>query len=308
MDNYNIPGDDGKSFRKKAFMSLLMNPEMGYVDGATDYCMLIPYAKHNKLTTDERIWLAFLYGLSYSQTTAIRMFHEFRDISSIDKDSLKNYWFENKESLWFNPDKKHLKNNDQVVPAIASFLKNTHRKPEEYLRTFSTGDEVYKAIKNTWRYFGPHGAYLFFDALYGLVPELYRDPSAIDWKNCGRTVGEGMAHFCYEDDLIETRQFPLDKYNKLVEKMQEKSGQPKVIVESTLCAFRKFFKKTRYVGYYADRMLEECAATQPYLKDIGVNVWKLRKLSIPEKYLGELNGWEGIRKDLCNKWLERGEL
>lgn len=307
MDNYNIPHDDGKNFRKKAFMSLLMNPEMGFIDGATDYCMLIPFADKKKLNDTQRIWLAFLYGLSYSETTAIRMFMEFPELKKVGKAELLEYWRNNKESLWFNPDKKHLKNNDQVVPAIASFIKNTKKDPVSYLKTFSTGDEVYREIKNKWKYFGPHGAYLFFDALYGLAPDYYKDPSHIDWKNCGRTVSEGMAHFCYEDDLIETHEFDLDKYNKLVDKMREKSGQPIVIIESTLCAFRKFFKKTRYVGYYADRMLEECLATEEYMPK-GVDIWELREKSVPEKYRGEMNDWNGIRKELCNLWLNEGRL
>jgi hypothetical protein len=116
-----------------------------------------------------------------------------------------------------------------------------------------------------------------------------------------------MAHFCYEDDVIETKDYDYDRYNKIVAKMQEKSGQPIVIVESTLCAFRKFFKSTRYVGYYADRMLEECKATEEFMPK-GVDIWELREKTVPERYRGEVNGWNGIRKELCNNWIKKGEL
>jgi hypothetical protein len=235
------------------------------------------------------------------------MFKAFPSLKKVGKAELLEYWRNNKESLWFNPDKKHLKNNDQVVPAIASFIKNTQKDPVNYLKRFSTGDEIYREIKNNWKYFGPHGAYLFFDALYGLAPDYYKDPSHIDWKSCGKTVGEGMAHFCYEDEVIDSKEYDYERYNKLVDKMREKSGQPIIIIESTLCAFRKFFKRTRYVGYYADRMLEECKATEEYLPK-GVDIWDLRKRSVPEEYLGEVNGWDGIRKELCNLWLEEGRL
>lgn len=152
------------------------------------------------------------------------------------------------------------------------------------------------------------GAYLFFDALYGLCPNTYVDPDRLDWKHSGSTVVEGMAHIMYQDELIKTRDFPLDRYDRMVDKLQKKSGQPKVIIESTLCAFRKYFKGTRYFGYYADRMLEECVSVDNLAGVYKPDVWGLRKKSIPKKLRGEDNGWDGIRKNRMKRWIERGKV
>lgn len=310
MDLYNIPGDTGKPFRRKVVQRLLAGP---YIDGATDYCLLMPYAEKEALTDEERVWLAYLYGLSYSCTTAIRMFEAMPDIHSIKGKYLRGFWKAEKPTLYFNPDKKYLKNNDQVIPAIKSLkdslgditlLDNIIEVSQEG----SNFEGLYKHIQRNWRFFGPHGTYLFLDALFGLCPAVYVDPGELDWKHCGKTVVEGMAHMLYQDELVESRQFPLELYNKVVDKLQKTTGQPKVIIESTLCAFRKFFKGTRYVGYYADRMLEECAFVDS-LKGVYTkpDVWSLRKAVIPAELRGEDHDWAGIRKDQMKRWLERGE-
>lgn len=306
MDQYNIPNDNGVNTRRKTVLQML-HPVNGYIDGATDYCLLVPFAEDHQLNTEQRLWLAYLYALSYSCTTAMRLYLKFPDVRSIKPSDLKSYWTKNKTNLWFNPDKKYIKNNDQVVPAIKSMYKWCSNAfwVDELMKGF---DHMYKVIRHNWRFFGPHGAYLFFDAVYGLCPDLYTDPTALDWKNCGKTVREGMAHMLYADEVIQSGDHDYQKYNKIVNKLVDKSGQPKVIVESILCAYRKLFKQTRYHGYYADRMLLECKSTEKELSLLGIDVWDYRVRSIPKSMLGELNGWGGIRKDLMSHYVRTGEL
>ena len=310
MDMYNIPGDTGKPFRRRVVQNLLQGT---YIDGATDYCLLIPFADKAKLSPEERVWLAYLYGLSYSCTTAIRMFEAMPDPNQVKGKLIKGFWKAEKPTLYFNPDKKYIKNNDQVIPAIKSVKDDLGGTSllSRVVEVSQNGDSfegLYRYIQKTWRFFGPHGSYLFLDALYGLCPEVYVDPTGLDWKNGGKTVVEGMAHMLYQDELIQTRQFPLDRYDRAVDLLQKTTGQPKVIIESVLCAFRKLFKGTRYVGYYADRMLEECTFVDT-LKGVYTkpDVWGLRKASIPKELRGEDQGWDGIRKDQMKRWLERGE-
>lgn len=310
MTEYSVPNDDNRTFRKKIFKKMLDSSELGYIDGATDYCLLLPFADENGLTQGDRLWLAYLYALSYSCTTAMRMYHEFPSLAEVSPKKLRKFWEAQKPTLWFNPDKKYLKNNDQVEEAIKCIYKLSHKDFGGYLTPILAKgfDCTYKEIKKNWKFFGPHGAYLFFDALYGLCPELYSDPSNIDWKNCGKTVGEGMAHLLYMDEAIETKQHDYDRYNKNVDAIAKKFEVPKVIIESTLCAFRKLFKGTRYCGYYADRMLEECNSVSDIMIDIGIDVWKYREQMIPNKFRGEIHNWKGIRKDKCKEFLNTGRI
>lgn len=310
MIDYNIP-NDSKAHRKKIFTQLMTpDPETGYMDGEV-YQLMRPYAKNRHLTLEQRLWLAVIYGLSYSCTTTMRFLEEFPTISEVKPKTVKSFWKSEKSSLWFNPDKRYLKNNDQVIPAIRSIIQCSHGNLESYLvPLLKTGfDVTYKEITKRWQYFGPHGTYLFFDAIYGMSPEFYTDPENLDWKNCGHTVAEGMAHLLCEDEMIETKSYDIPRFNKQVNKIASHFKCPKMIVESNLCFFRKLFKGSRYLGYYADRDLEECLATADILENkYHINVWDLRQKTTQDDLRGEIHGWSGIRKEKLKEFLLTGEL
>lgn len=311
MIDFGIPNDSLKLRRKIFAQMITPDLDTGYIDGATDYCLLLPFAEDHSLSTEERLWLAFLYGMSYSCTTAIRIHSEFPRLKGISPNRLKKFWAEHKEELWFQPDKRYLKNNNQVIPAIKSIHKLTKcfGSLENYmLPLLNQGfDATYKDILKRWDFFGPMGAYLFFDALYGLCPELYSDPTSLDWKNCGKTVPEGMAHLLgLDEQALRQTSFDFDRFNKNVDMLSQRFNQPKIVIESTLCAFRKLFKGSRYVGYYADRQLEECLATADLLE--SVDIWDYRARTIPEHFRGETNGWSGIRKQKCKDFLKHGAI
>lgn len=310
MIDYGIPGDS-KELRRKIFTELMTpDPLTQYMDGE-DYQLMRPYVKARHLDLESCLWLAFLYGTSYSCTTTMRFLEEFPTVADVTPRKIKSFWRDHKETLWFNPDKKYLKNNDQVIPAIRSICELSHGNMVEYLgpKLEQGFDVTYSEIVKNWCFFGPHGAYLFFDALYGMQPEHYSDPTHLDWKNCGQTVVEGMAHLLCDDTAIQDKSYDLDRYNRMVDRLAIKFDKPKIMIESNLCFFRKLFKGTRYLGYYADRQLTECFATEEALwKDCHIDVWKLRIKTVPKKLRGESHDWKTFRKDRLKLFLTTGGL
>lgn len=307
---YNIPNDSPK-LRRKVFMQLMTpDPETGYMDGE-DYGLLRPYIKQYCLTVESRLWRAFLYGMSYSCTTVIRFLQKFPELSRVKPEALHNFWRDNKPTLYFAPDKRYLKNNDQVCAAIRSIYKLSRGNLSAYLiPLLDKGfDATYHEIVSKWKYFGPSGAYLFFDAIYAFVTDKYTDPAQLDWVHSGKTVRDGMAHLLCDDDAVETDIHDYAKYNHYVDLIVKKTGSPKIVVESNLCFFRKLFKATRYLGYYADRQLVECHQTADILKEsCGVDIWEYRELTVPTYLRGEANNWTGIRKEKYKTFLLTGKL
>lgn len=311
MIDFGIP-NDSIMLRRKTFKKLINPQDTSYVDGAMDYDLLIPFADEYSANTETRLWMAYLYGLSYSCTTVMRIVTEFPDLQAVKPKKIKKFWEDYKNELWFQPDKRYLKNNNQVIPAIKSLYQVSQKGFSEYfIPVINQGfDIAYKEILKNWDFFGPMGAYLFFDALYGLLPDMYSDPDALDWKNCGKTVPEGMAILLgLDEQAVHEEPYDIPLYNKTVNTLSSKYNQPKIVIESTLCAFRKLFKGTRYFGYYADRQLCECSATAKLLrKHCGVDIWKYRGIVCPEYLRGEIGGWKGIRKDRCKIFLNTGSL
>lgn len=311
MIDFGIPNDSLK-FRRSIFKELMTPDEStGYMDGE-DYHLLFPFNEDTHLDVETRLWMAFLYGMSYSCTTVFRFVTEFPTVADIQPRKIKLFWRTYKPELWFQPDKKYLKNNDQVIPAIKSIHQRSHGSMTEYLLPLLEQgfDATYQEIVNHWKYFGPHGAYLFFDAIYGLLPDLYSDPSNLDWKNCGQTVPEGMAHLLgLDEQAIGEEPYDIPLYNKTVDKWATKLSAPKIVIESNLCFLRKLFKATRYLGYYADRQLCECSATEELLeRHCGIDIWDYRARTCPDYLRGEVSGWNGIRKDRYKIFLNTGTL
>lgn len=311
MIDYGIPNDSLK-LRRHIFKELMTPDEAtGYMDGE-DYHLMLPFKDDYQPDLETRLWMAFLYGMSYSCTTVIRFVTEFPTVGDINPHRVKQFWSSYRDELWFQPDKKYLKNNNQVVPAIKSIYQQSHGNMTEYLvPLLEQGfDVTYQEILKHWRYFGPSGAYLFFDAIYGLSPELYSDPTALDWNNCGKTVPEGMAHLLgLDDQATGAAPYDIPLYNKNVDKWAARLPAPKIVIESNLCFLRKLFKATRYLGYYADRQLCECSATAELLeKHCGVDIWDYRARTCPDYLRGEVGGWDGIRKERYKIFLTTGTL
>lgn len=310
MLDYGVP-NDSIAQRLETFQVLMTpDPATGYMDGEV-YQLMRPYVKERNLDQEGRLWLAIVYAASYSCSTAMRFMEEFPTIQDVMGDRVEKFWEENKSTLWFNPDRRYLKNNNQVVPALRCICERSKGNLCEYLipKLKSGFDTMYKEIMQNWQFYGPMAAYLFFDAIYGFSKDLYSDPQQLDWKGSGQTVVEGMANLLGCDKSISTKDYDIPKFNRMVDVIEETTGFPKIVIESNLCFFRKLFKGSRYVGYYADRELEEYLTVDKILKDrYNIDIWKYRELTTQDDLRGEIHGWNSIRKDKLKYYLQTGKL
>ena len=308
LKDYGIP-NDSLDQRMEIFLQLMTpDPKTKYMDGEV-YQLMRPYVKSKNMSTRDKLWLGILYSMSYSCSTAIRFFEEFPEINNWNK--VEDYWNEEKSTLHFNPDRKYLKNNNQVVNVLKRIyqLSNGGEMDKYFIPFLNQGfDAAYTEIIKNWYGYGPMGAYLFFDTVYGFSPELYSDPKHLDWKGSGQTVVEGMANLLGDDDAIDTKQYDIPKFNEIVEYLVKTLKCPKIVIESNLCFFRKLFKASRYLGYYADRELEEYRKVDKILLKYGVDIWKLREQTCQNELRGEIHGWLGIQKFMMHDYLKTGKL
>lgn len=310
MLDYGIP-NDSLIQRIETFQTLMTpDAETRYMDGEV-YQLLRPYVKEKELDQEGRLWLAIVYSLSYSCSTAIRFMEEFPTINDIVGSAIDQFWVENKPTLWFNPDRRYLKNNNQAIPALRCIYELSHGNLCDYLipKLKAGFDVMYKEIIDNWKFYGPMAAYLFFDAIYAFSEDLYSDPSTLDWRGSGQTVVEGMAILLGDDKAIETKDYDIPKFNRMVDIIEEVTGFPKIVIESNLCFFRKLFKGSRYVGYYADRELEEYLTVHEILMDkYNIDIWNYREITTQDSLRGEIHGWNSIRKDKLKEYLLTGKI
>lgn len=314
---YNIPNDTGAPWRWNKLIEACKLEEIVKDDPSPSIALKI-WADGHKCGNEERFWLSFLYGLTYSTATTLQIFSRFPTLKYAIHNfgTLNQYWLKNKKRLYFNRDRRYVQSNNQFCNSIKSLHNWCGDYPYETIVQYMTDTRLYNEIVKGWNYFGRHAAFLFFDAYSLLLNDGKCDLAVIpDWKQAS-TIAKGLACATYDDDLLlRAEQNKLTKHDcfkldGLMEKLLEDTVMDLNEVESTICAYYKLFKGTRYFGYYIDRFQDELIKCKKNGYDKGLirELYEIRKEINPHEYLGELNDWNGIQKSRCKSWLLRGEF
>ena len=248
-----------------------------------------------------------IYSLTYSVPTTIVILCKLNELNT----NPTEFWQKYRSKLLFQSDRKYVKMNNRFINGYFDFKKSGIF---ELLRNKEIIDlaKTVKLIEQCYS-FGRFSAFLFLET-YGAMFNREFVNNQLDWID-GATVTSGLLNVLGKDkeaniwDKTHQLDFnPLifDKFaNYLLDKMS--IGKKLAILETNLCAYRKLFKGTRYIGYYSDRVLEELYYTieqfPEHKKELEI-LFVAREMIIPDKYLGEKHGWTGIRTELKKHYLK----
>lgn len=251
-----------------------------------------------------------IYSLTYSVPTTIVILCKLNELNT----NPKEFWQKYRSKLLFQSDRKYVKMNNRFINGYFDFKKSGIF---ELLRNKEIIDlsKTVKLIEQCYS-FGRFSAFLFLET-YGAMFNKEFVNNQLDWID-GATVTSGLLNVLGRDkeaniwDKTHQLDFnPLifDKFaNYLLDKVS--IGKKLAILETNLCAYRKLFKGTRYIGYYSDRVLEELYYTieqfPEHKKELEI-LFVAREMIIPDKYLGEKHGWTGIRTELKKHYLKTGD-
>lgn len=285
--------------------------------------------KANNSSNNEKVWWVFLYSACYCMGTAM-VLSKLLDYNTVTHDDLEKFWADNKAKLIFQSDRRYIKNMNQFNYMVEEFLKRTKGDFYKYMSQFiadnpeSTYDNLYAEI-SSWKYYGRFGTILFIFNLCKVFPYISVESKVYDWKS-GATTTSAIFNARYEDEranLFDAGKISLtsediqmlDNSLLLITQELRKYKPDKqwdiIHVSSDLCSFRKLFKGVRYQGFYVDRQQEEIQVLQvmyPEYQELWNFVWDSRRKYIDNKYLGEVNGWPGIRKNRMKLFLEHGYI
>ena len=150
-----------------------------------------------------------------------------------------------------------------------------------------------------------------------------KEPTKIDWKNCANLTS-GIFNIFYEDEKANE----FDKTKKVtpleIKYLSTKLSAIQKSIQGTypeqdseismfigkICSFRNLFKNARYGGFHHDRqlgVLKQYEVDFSQYSYLWEECYKLRKDIFPSRFLGELHGWDGIRKERKKIWLTTGK-
>lgn len=283
-------------------------------DGECNNTVLKEWVRRRNLSLQEKYELAFLFAVTYCVESTVICFENQRENGRLTDTQLQGL----KSILVFQSDRKYMKWKDNFERCMNYWYDN-NRDAKRFLESVSTGNVINleKAIKtvSSWVMFGRFSSFLFLETLVELTSYEIKN-TTIDWKH-GDTATSGLLNLFGFDDSANR----FDKTGKLamntnnmdtmlkftIQNIAKAGGVTNVTeVETSLCAYRKLYKGSRYNGYYLDRMLEEIYAMEKQFPAVSKELIDIRLATCNRKYLGEVGGWRGIRKDKKKLYKETG--
>ena len=270
------------------------------------------YADIRGFNSEQREWLVLFYGLSYCVPTSIVCFEHLPEIL----ENPEGFWGRYKSRLIFQSDRRWVKFNDRFAPSFVDFVKKGVFKQLRGCGAIDLGRAL--GLVQGVSYFARFAAFLTLEA-YCFMFQRPTVNDYIDWKH-GDTATSGLlnalgldreADEFDESGVLRRPAHTLDNALRYIQsKIPPRDGRSALFVETNLCAYRKLFKGPRYVGYYVDRVQNELERTIKEFPEHSKALNMLYDASaavLPLRVLGELNGWHGVRKELCSYYLKTGE-
>lgn len=287
--------------------------------------ILLQLADHWNLGMEQRAWMALIYSTCYCAGTTYVITQEFPSYKRLNINQMQKWWDENRLKLIFQSDRRYVKNMNWFIPIISAYTQNMGKNQMstyEKLKGSTLGetyDKVYEFVKKM-PYYGRFSIFLLTETLNALTSFKMRCET-MPWKEA-TTPTEGLGHYINRDDIVEralngkvstTDCGILDKaMDNLCNTLQNQNPHLDVNywdVETALCAYRKLFKGSRYLGYYIDRQQDEFTKLQKLNPSIDWDLmWHFREEYFHPVFLGELNGRKGLQKELYHYFQETGEL
>ena len=259
--------------REQYFSALYkMNLEHGVMPGLV-YLYMPELAKRLEWSAEQKLWFAFLNGLTQNPITSLRMFVMLPECPPAGS-ALKNFetWFnENWDTLQFDTDRRYQKKDTIAAIKAYALLVEQHGSQAQML-TGSYAD-LWEMVRNEYYTFGRLSSFSYLEYVHIMGFGADCDDLVFSDKSGSRSHRNGMLFLIGKDDLVWDKRLPNGQdgnYNNFKVMCgflaagadtyidAFRAANPHVpnanrfTMESNLCTFKNHFFGRRYPGVYAD--------------------------------------------------------
>lgn len=318
-DLYHIPHDDGYSYRLKKFV------EYQHEVPSIHYRFIGAWIERNNYSRERAVNMCWYMSVTYNEITCVWL-----DRVLAERNDYENIWNEYGDSLLLGSARKHVRYCGRFASLMRQWDRQTRGKPYDWLKRLEgrTPKQTLKNIHDALLKIngvGRFAADLFIESVSWIQDYLnlpVGEPDGLDWINCANLTS-GTYNIFYEDERAnlfdKTKKIPISEYPFLTQCLDEIQREIKATYPEQdcsiysfvgkICSFRNLFKAQRYGGFHHDRELgwiHQYEQSFPDMCDLWQKCFYLRKEIFPHHLLGELNGWQGIRKERKRLWLDKG--
>jgi hypothetical protein len=245
------------------------------------YNMLKYVCDRFELNLEQRYWLAWIYAMTYCGASTFYVYNEFPDFENVDVGRLQRWWdSRGRQEILCQTDRRWVRSMNLFVPAFVSYRQwiddaTQYDHFEHITAGISTPKLAYDRIYQSARglhSFGQFSLFLYLEALHTITP-LDLAPTTLD-LNEAWSCRDGLYYALGYDEWLSEDKGPIPAGAEVETEMgwqwvcaaladlQLKSEANVWQIETTLCAYKKFHRGKRYIGYYLDRQALEIAKMQ----------------------------------------------
>lgn len=285
------------------------------------YEMLLYLVKRFELGLEQRYWLAWLYAMTYCGASAFYVYNEFPDYDMVDVGRLSRWWRDRgRDEILVQTDRRWVRSSDMFVPAFESYRSLVGSSQSEFFARFSREHRAEDRYERTYEAtsslhsFGQFALFLYLEALH-TVTDLDLCPTDLD-LNRAWSCRNGLYYAYGLDHLVRDTETPMVRdavevtercWRQLRATLDESLHEVPTVweIETVLCAFRKYMRGKRYVGYYLDRQASEIARMQSRARGVCWDVlWQYRHETYRELDLAERYHCVDEKGSVAREWVK----
>lgn len=273
MKDYRTP-----EHRKDYFYKLYeLNLNYGVMPGLV-YLYMPALAEHYGWDAEQKLWFAFLNGMTQNPITSLRMFNQLGEVppAGAQLTKFKEWFDENWDTLQFDTDRRYQKKD--TVDAIKVYANLVEEfGSQELMLSNKPYSELWKIVRDRYHSFGRLSSfsYLEYVTIMGFGADC--DNLYFEDKSGSKSHRNGMLFFLNQDHLVWDKRQPnshdgnYPDFKKMCSWLNVQADAfltdfgahfPDVkhvgnfTLESNLCTFKNHFFGRRYPGVYADMAWE----------------------------------------------------
>lgn len=268
-------------------------------------------ANHFNMTTEDKLWMAFINGCSQNIITTSIIMERFPSFKKCNVDRLNDWWNENHQNFkagsGWDSDRKYFKIGKTGFPqCVASYKKAIGKKTQEewFLDGFKGNkyddfDTLWERVRTHFLSFGRLSAFSYIEYLRICGIPIDCSQLFLEDMSGSKSHRNGLCKVLGRDDLDWWKQDTFTYEPKTIEWLKQEGekllieAQARIIhpdvsyftLESTFCCYKSWHRPDRrYPNVYMDMMHNRIKYAEWTWKNTLDLFWKMRQDCLP-KYL-----------------------